>query len=134
MGMFSIKKGGMEAASDFGSSREGSSTAAVATMIAKGVTLEGNFASEGPVQIEGNVKGHVKTSASLVVGSESAIVADVSAESATIAGSIQGTVSVTSKLHLRSTAKIVGDIRCASISVDAGATISGKVDVGSSAK
>lgn len=133
MAMFSMKKGGMDTAEDLGSSREASS-AGTATMIAKGVTLEGNFVSEGPVQIEGNVKGHVKTSASLAVGSESNIIADVSADSAIIAGSIQGTVLITNKLHLRSTAKITGDIRCASIAVDAGATISGKIEVGSSAK
>jgi cytoskeletal protein CcmA (bactofilin family) len=132
MGMFSIKKGGSESI-DVGMGRDASS-ASPATLIAKGVTLEGNFASEGPVQIEGNVKGHVQTAASLLVGSESTIIANVSADSATIAGSIQGTVSIAQTLHLRSTAKIVGDIRCASISVDAGAIISGKVDVGSSAK
>ncbi|MCC7357756.1 polymer-forming cytoskeletal protein [Candidatus Uhrbacteria bacterium] len=106
-------------------------TDALSTMIAKGVTLEGNFASEGSVQIEGNVNGHVKTSASLIVGSESKIIADVLAESATIAGKIQGNVSVTHKLHLLSTAHITGDIHCASIAVDAGAIISGKVEVGS---
>ena len=75
MGMFSIKKGGSESI-DVGMGRDASS-ASPATLIAKGVTLEGTFASEGPVQIEGIVKGHVQTAASLLVGSESTIIANV---------------------------------------------------------
>lgn len=128
MSMFSLKKGAETTAWKDESSADGSLRPMV-TVIAKGVIVEGQFSSDGPVQIDGEVKGHIKTTGSFVAGSASKIVADISAASASIAGSVVGAVQVSEQLHLHATAKIEGDITCSTIVVDAGAVILGKVTV-----
>ncbi|MDF1497306.1 MAG: polymer-forming cytoskeletal protein [Patescibacteria group bacterium] len=102
-----------------------------ATIIANGVRLEGEFKSQGDVQIEGEVLGTIETSAMLSVGSEAKVTAGVKAANAVIAGEIIGNVSVTNKLELKSTAKVNGEISCATIVVEAGAKMQGNIKCGS---
>ena len=102
------------------------------TIIARGVRVEGNFASQGDVVIEGEVSGQVSTSAVLSVGTEAKLKAEVAAEEAVIAGQVDGTITVKKRLELKSTAKITGDITCDTIVVEAGATVQGKMMVGAS--
>ncbi len=111
-----------------------SSSGGNATVIARGVKVEGDFTSQGDVQIEGEVHGHVSTSGLLTVGSEAKLKADVSAEEAVIAGLVEGNVTVKKRLELKSTAKILGDITCETVAVEEGATMHGKVGVGASPK
>ncbi len=111
-------------------STPGASTGAGATVIARGVKVEGNFVSQGDVVIEGDVNGQVSTNALLTVGSDAKLKAEISAEEAVIAGVIEGTVSVKKRLELRSTAKIKGDISCETITVESGASLNGKMSVG----
>ena len=65
------------------------------TIIARGVTLEGNFQGQGDVTVEGHVKGSLTTTGSLTVGPEAVIEAEVRAAEASVAGTIQGNVTVT---------------------------------------
>lgn len=101
-----------------------------ATIIAKGVRLEGEFMSQGDVQIEGEVLGTVETSAMLTVGSAAKVKAGVKANDAVIAGEINGNIGVKGKLELKSTAKIIGEIKCSTIVVEAGAKMQGNIVCG----
>jgi cytoskeletal protein CcmA (bactofilin family) len=107
---------------------------ASATVIARGVKVEGDFTSPSNVLIEGEVLGHVKTSGVLTVGNEAKLKADVTAEEAVVAGLVEGNISVKKRLELKSTAKIMGDIACETVVVEAGAVLNGKVAIGSSLK
>lgn len=101
-----------------------------ATVIAKGVKVEGDFASDGDVQIEGEVKGSLATKGKLTVGSEAVISAEVKAGDAVIAGTIQGNVIVERRVDLKGTAKITGDITAEALTVESGAKLNGKTSVG----
>ncbi len=101
-----------------------------ATIIAKGVKVEGDFASDGDVQIEGEVKGSLATKGRLTVGPEAIIHAEVKAGDAVIAGNIQGNVIVERRVDLKSTAKLAGDLTSEALTVEAGAKVNGKVSVG----
>lgn len=107
-----------------------SSSRPTATVIAKGVKVEGDFASDGDVQIEGEVKGSLATKGRLTVGPEAVIHAEVKAGDAVIAGTIQGNVIVERRVDLKSTAKIAGDLTSEALAVEAGAKVNGKVAVG----
>lgn len=95
------------------------------TVIASGVKVEGDFVSPGNVRIEGIVKGTVKAEGDLVVTESASIEADVEASNAVVAGEIKGDLKVADKLEITSTAKILGNVNCRTISVEAGAMISG---------
>lgn len=101
-----------------------------ATVIARGVKVEGDFVSQGDVIIEGEVNGHVSTSGLLTVGTEAKLKAEVAADDAVIAGLVEGTVTVKKRLELKSTAKVVGDVICETASVEAGAVLHGKCTIG----
>ena len=101
-----------------------------ATIIAHGVRLEGEFKSQGDVQIEGEVIGTVETSAMLSIGSEAKVKAGVKAANAVIAGEINGNVYIVNKLELKPTAKITGEVTCAVIVVEAGAKMQGNIKCG----
>lgn len=101
-----------------------------ATIIAKGVKVEGDFASDGDVQIEGEVKGSIATKGKLTVGPDAIIHAEVKAGDAVISGTVQGNVVVERRVDLKSTAKLSGDLTSESLTVEAGAKVNGKVLVG----
>jgi cytoskeletal protein CcmA (bactofilin family) len=92
--------------------------------------VEGDFATEGNIIIQGIICGTVKTSKNLRVGPKSKIFASVSAENALISGEIQGNVRVKDKLELTSTAKIYGDIKVGTLIIAGGAILNGKCQVG----
>lgn len=100
------------------------------TIIASGVKVEGDFASDGDVTIEGEVVGSIKAAGHLEVGSEAKIKAEVSAGSAVVAGEISGNLTVSEKLDLLETSSVVGDIAVAILSVAPGAKINGRVSMG----
>lgn len=100
------------------------------TIIARGVTLEGNFQGQGDVSVEGHVKGSLITTGSLTVGPEAVIEAEVKAAEASVAGTIQGNVTVTNRCEVRATAKIIGDVTAQVIAIEAGASLQGRLTVG----
>jgi len=101
-----------------------------ATVIARGVKVEGEFMSQGDVIIEGEVNGRVSTSGLLTIGTEAKLKAEVNADDAVVAGTIEGTVTVKKRLELKSTAKIMGDVACETAMVEAGAVLHGKCSIG----
>ncbi len=101
-----------------------------ATVIAKGVKVEGDFASEGDVVIEGQVNGSLSTSGRLTVGNDAVIKANVKASEAHIAGTIEGNTTVEHALELSASARILGDIVAQTISVESGAAIEGNMNIG----
>jgi cytoskeletal protein CcmA (bactofilin family) len=99
------------------------------TIIANGVKVEGDFTSPGNVRIEGAVIGSVKAQGDLIVTETAVIEADVTAANAVVAGEIKGDLTAEEKVELLASAKIHGNISCRSLSVEAGAAISGNCQV-----
>lgn len=103
------------------------------TIIAASVKVEGDFASQGNVLIEGVVEGSLRTERDLRVGERARIDADVSAANATIAGEIRGNLNVAERLELEPTARVFGDVRTKILVVSSGASVNGKIAMGSEA-
>ncbi len=104
------------------------------TIIASGVRVEGDFASQGNVLVEGEVLGSMKTETDLAVGERARISADVSALNAVISGEVRGNVRVSERLDLTKTARIAGDVTAKVLSIEAGAILNGKCCVGEEVK
>ena len=101
-------------------------TKEVETIIGPSVKVEGNFAGEGNVIVEGILKGTLKTKQNLKVGSGAKISANIQAQNAIIAGEVKGNIKVGEKIELKSTAKIFGDIDCKTLAIENGALFQGK--------
>jgi cytoskeletal protein CcmA (bactofilin family) len=101
-----------------------------ATVIAKGVRLEGEFKSQGDVLIEGEVHGTIVTEGLLTLGSEALLKATVTATDAIVAGKLEGNIKIKRKMDVKSTAKITGDLVCETITVESGAVLQGNIKAG----
>ncbi|MCC7522310.1 polymer-forming cytoskeletal protein [Candidatus Uhrbacteria bacterium] len=101
-----------------------------ATIIAKGVKVDGDFGSDGDVVIDGEVKGSLSATGQLTVGTEAVIHADVKAGSAIVSGTVEGNLTADKRIDLKSTARIKGDLVSETLSVESGARIDGKLSIG----
>lgn len=104
-----------------------------ATIIAKGVRVEGEFRSQGDVVIDGDVQGSISAAGILTVGPEATIKADIIADEARIAGVVDGNLQIKKQAVFSSSAKINGDITAERISVEAGAQLDGRIKIGAPA-
>jgi cytoskeletal protein CcmA (bactofilin family) len=110
-------------------SMDGGSSGGV-TMIARGVKMEGDFTSQGDVVIEGEVHGTLSTGGKLTVGSEAVIKADVTANEAEVAGRIEGNLHLSHELILHASARVKGDVTVEHATIESGAALEGKVEIG----
>ncbi len=99
------------------------------TVIAQGVKLEGDFASQGDVTIDGEVSGSVRTASHLRVGEDAVIEAEVAASSAVVAGRVKGNIRVEDRLELLETCHVEGDVVARVLTVAAGAQVNGRISM-----
>lgn len=99
------------------------------TVIAHGVRVEGDFASQGAVLIEGDVKGTIQVGGDLRIGESSHVEADVTAQNAIIGGTVKGNLRIIGRLELQSSAQVDGDISVETLSVQSGAKINGSLNM-----
>ncbi|MDA3802921.1 MAG: polymer-forming cytoskeletal protein [Patescibacteria group bacterium] len=97
------------------------------TIIGPSIKVKGNFQGKGDIVIEGMIEGSVKTAASLYVGNEAKVVANIEAGDASIHGQIHGNIKSDGYLAIGENAKIFGDIQYKDISIEKGAVINGQL-------
>ncbi len=95
------------------------------SIIAAGVTIDGNLRSEGVVRIDGVVNGTVVAQGDVVVGSSGVVTKGVHGKNITIGGKISGSVKCENKLTLEQTSQLRGDISAKILVVEAGASFDG---------
>ncbi|WP_150006759.1 bactofilin family protein [Iodidimonas nitroreducens] len=95
------------------------------SIISKAVEILGNIDSPGEIQLDGNIKGDV-TCDSLTVGDCGSILGTIRASTVTIRGTVDGEIRGHA-VRLEKTAHVTGDILHQSLSVEAGAKLSGKI-------
>ncbi len=100
------------------------------TVIARGVSVEGDFRSQGNVTIEGELVGSITCSGHLTIGAEASIRAGITTGEATIAGAVEGNITVTHRLELKATARIKGDVLAEALAVESGAILDGHIKTG----
>lgn len=88
--------------------------------------VEGNIISKGDIRIDGQLKGSIKTSAKMVLGSSGKIEGDVDAKSADISGVVNGNLNVSDILYLKQSSKVYGDIKTGKLVVESGGEFNGK--------
>lgn len=89
--------------------------------------------SQGDVVIEGEVHGKVATTGTLTVGTEAVIKADVTADEAIISGTVEGNLHVKKQAVLHASAKVKGDLTVERATIESGAVLEGKVQIGQAA-
>jgi cytoskeletal protein CcmA (bactofilin family) len=114
----------MARASSSTASRAGGSTA----VLGKGSNIRGRIAGDGDLRIEGTVSGDVTLNGDFYVAEGAEVVADVQASSVYTDGTIEGDITASGNIAIRASARVTGAIRGTNISIEEGASVSGRVE------
>jgi len=122
-------EGAVEAPTPRPSVRDG----APVSLIGEGMTITGNITVDGTLRIEGNLKGNVDATQSVVLGPHSVVEGDIKAQDAIIGGRVRGGIATTGRLELHATCDVDGDIDAVRFKMDEGGRVSGHVRIGRAA-
>lgn len=96
------------------------------TVIGSGVKVKGSLVSEGDINIDGEVKGSIKTTGNLVVGVNGLIEANVSARNVRIGGHLIGNIKSENETVIEGTGKVKGNVHTATLAIEHGALFAGQ--------
>jgi cytoskeletal protein CcmA (bactofilin family) len=93
------------------------------TIIAEGLTINGNVSAEGLIEVNGKIEGEVRCTF-LLVSARAVIKGAIEAERVAVSGHVEGPIRA-SEVVLKSRAHVVGDIQQQRLIIDSGAYFSG---------
>lgn len=111
---------------------DGSISGDDATVISKGVKVEGKLSCSGSIRLDGEVQGDISSQSSVIIGEVGKVNGQINAENITIGGQVTGTVKAKGKLVLNSKGNLKGDIIAKVLVVEDGAIFNGNCKMGDS--
>lgn len=102
---------------------------APATKIGEGITMVGNFDTKDPVEIKGIVRGNIKSTSSVSIARNGALIGEAALDSMNVEGRIDGTVLCASDAVFASTGSMKGNLSTGTLRTDAGSNFEGKLNM-----
>jgi cytoskeletal protein CcmA (bactofilin family) len=100
------------------------------TQIKDGSVVMGNIRSEDSIRVDGHITGDLISKEKIIIGSNGHIGGALSGTDITIDGFVNGDIVSSGFLQISAAAKIYGKIFAKEISIEKGAEMNGKVNVG----
>lgn len=101
-----------------------------ATLISAGTVLKGDISCNGDLRIDGTVKGNVKTSSKIIIGSTGVVEGDIIGNQADVTGKVNGNIKANELLQLRGECVVAGNIYAGKLQVEPSATFNGQCHMG----
>ena len=101
----------------------------MATVIARGLTIEGEISADEEVVVAGTVRGKLTVDGPVTVESGAVVEADIGASALSVSGAVTGNVQAAERVDLLSGARLVGDVKAARFTIADGASFQGHVDM-----
>ncbi len=95
------------------------------SLISQDMRITGDLVSDGDIQVDGTIDGNVKTGM-LTVGEKAQMRGEIEADSVRVCGSVTGQIQARS-VEIVKTAKVVADIIHETLSIEAGAFVTGNI-------
>jgi len=102
----------------------------VISIIAAGMSVQGDCDTDGTLRIEGRVEGTVRAGKAVVIGKEGFVDGHVFTQDAVISGRVSGTVTADSRLEVQATARIDGEVNARRMQLEEGAELNGRLTMG----
>ena len=99
------------------------------SIIGEAAVYRGDVEFEGVLQINGDFFGNIKGNGDLVIGLSGRIRSVVEANNVIISGLVCGNVYALGRVGIKSSAIVIGDIQAASLVVEEGSTLHGKLEI-----
>ena len=94
----------------------------------------GQLYIEGDLRVGGIVEGEVEVTGDVEIGDMAKVKASVTARDVSIRGHLVGAVVARKRLEVTRSGSLIGDVRVARLTIQDGATFSGKVSMGAAAE
>jgi cytoskeletal protein CcmA (bactofilin family) len=95
------------------------------SILAAGIRVVGEIATEGVVKIEGEVEGSVRADGQVLVAKGGVVRGDIATRQAVIAGEVHGGIYADDRVELQASCLIDGDIETPRIVVEEGGQVNG---------
>ena len=96
----------------------------VASLVAEGVRIRGDLATDGDLHLDGAIEGDLKCG-QLTIGETGMVGGTIQADSIEVRGRVVGTISAR-RVRLLATARVDGDINHTELSIESGAHFEGR--------
>jgi cytoskeletal protein CcmA (bactofilin family) len=100
------------------------------SVLGPGISIRGDFESDGYLEIRGRVEGEIVHSGRLVIARGAVWKGNIRADELVIAGQVHGNVDVLEELELEAGGQLIGDVACARLVVAPGAIFEGRNRMG----
>ena len=97
----------------------------VRAFLGKGAEFTGKLMFNGSVRIDGDFKGSIFGSGTLVIGEGAEIEADIRVDAVMISGDVRGQIDVKKQIRIYSKGKVSGDLNTPLFAVEEGAFFEG---------
>jgi cytoskeletal protein CcmA (bactofilin family) len=105
--------------------RKESSASDIKAFLGKGSEFEGKLTFNETVRIDGNFKGQIISTGTLIIGDDAVINAEIEVGTAVISGNIEGGITARERLELHPPAKVCGTIKTPKLIIMEGAILDG---------
>lgn len=100
-------------------------TSDIKAFLGKGSEFEGRLTFREAVRIDGNFKGEIASTDTLIIGSDGVIKAEIEVGSAIISGNVEGNIRAKDKVELHPPARVYGNIKAPRLVILEGAIFEG---------
>ena len=97
--------------------------------IGAGLKIQGEISGTADLYIDGDVQGKIRvSSASVTVGPNGRVQAEIDARQISVEGSVQGNLKASERSHFGASSKFAGSVSSPRIGIDDGANLRGKIE------
>ncbi len=104
-------------------------TPAATTKIGEGITMIGNFDTKDPVEINGTLRGNIRSTSSVTISKNGSLIGEAALDSMKVDGRIDGTVLCNASAVFTSTGSMKGNLSTGTLKTDDGAVFEGKLNM-----
>jgi len=98
------------------------------SILGSGARVRGRVSGSGDFRVEGHVEGDVSVSGNLAIEEGGSVTGDIGASAVEIAGGLTGDVAARGPVTIRASARVLGNMAGAEVSLEEGASFSGRIE------
>lgn len=98
-----------------------------ATVIGRGIRVEGKITGSAPVEVWGEVEGKTDTGGFLRICEGGRVGGEIEAVNVVVEGRVEGTITAREKIELGPTAEVKGDVQAKTLAIADGSFFQGRV-------
>jgi len=106
----------------------------ILSFLGKNTEFSGDVTFSGGMRVDGAIKGSIQSDATLIVGPDGLIDAEVNVRKVVINGEFRGVIRAADRVEIHKEGRVFGDIYTPCLIIEAGATFEGSCNMGDTEK